>query len=162
MSVPHPEYIDFPGMRTVVVRFRELPMREMPTAMDEAFSTLGQAVQQGLFSPAGPAFSRYESVPDQTATFEIGFPVDEPLSETVTVGDVKIIPSELPACRLATARHRGPYDGLPESWQSFMERLEADGKTPLMPFWEAYETKPGPDVAPETLVTGLAIPVKDK
>lgn len=30
-----------------------------------------------------------------------------------------------------------------------------------MPFWEAYDTEPGPDVDPETLITGLAVPVKD-
>lgn len=161
MSVPHPEYIDFPGMRTVVVRFRDHPMSEMRHAMDQAFGALGQAIHQGLFVPAGPAFSRHESRPTDTATFETGFPVDEPLSEPITVGEVKIIPSELPACDLATTKHVGPYDGLPQSWQSFMEQLDADGKIPLMPLWEAYETQPGPDVDPQTLVTGLAIPVKD-
>lgn len=98
MNVPKPEYIDFPGSRTVVVRFSELPVSRMPEAMDRAYRALGEALQQGAFRPAGLAFSRYESVPGETATFETGFPVEDPLAEAMTVGDVRILPSELPAC----------------------------------------------------------------
>lgn len=161
MNVPKPEYIDFPGSRTVVVRFSELPVSRMPEAMDRAYRALGEAMQQGAFRPAGPAFSRYESVPGETATFETGFPVEDPLAEAMTVGDVRIVPSELPACTLAISQHVGPYEGLGESWRSFVDQVESAGRTTLMPFWEAYDTEPGPDVDPETLITELAVPVKD-
>lgn len=163
MSHNDVEYIEFPGFPTMVVRFREFPMNEMPTAMDRAFSALGKAIGDGAFTPTGPAFSRHEVLPTDTATFEVGFPVDAPLPSDMTVDGVEIVNSELPACAtLATTKHRGPYDGLGASWQAFMEAVDADGKSPRLPFWEAYDTQPGPDVDPETLVTGLAIPVEDK
>ncbi|WP_269928519.1 GyrI-like domain-containing protein [Kocuria massiliensis] len=163
MSRSDVEYIEFPGFPTAVVRFREYPMHDMPAAMDRAFSALGRAIGEGAFTPTGPAFARHEVRPSDTATFEVGFPVDAPLPSNTTINGVEIVNSELPACAtLATTKHHGPYDGLAASWQSFMEAIDADGKSPLLPFWEAYDTEPGPDVDPETLITGLATPVEDK
>ena len=55
----------------------------------------------------------------------------------------------------------GPYELLPEAWGAFIDALRADGHAPEDVCWEAYDTEPGPDVDPETLVTGLAVPVRD-
>lgn len=66
-----------------------------------------------------------------------------------------------PAGRLAVAKHTGPYDLLPEAWGAFLDALCADGHEPEDLCWESYETRPTPDVDPETLVTGLAVRVRD-
>ena len=159
MTLSDPEIIDFPGFPTAAVRYVDHPIDRMPEAMDRAFAALGAAMGRGEVRPTGPAFARYESAPGATASFETGFPVEEPLPGPLTVDGVEIVPSELPATRLATAKHTGAYDGLGAAWQEFLGRLRADGHGPGFPFWEAYDTEPGPDVDPATLVTGLAVPV---
>ena len=153
------EIIDFPGFPTAVVRFADYPMDQMHIAMDSAFGALMSAMQSGDVLPSGPAFSRYESAPGATATFETGFPLDAPLAAPVRIGEIEIVPSELPATRLAIANHRGSYDELGQSWEAFIGEVREQGLTPGYPFWEAYDTQPTPDMDPADLVTGLAVPV---
>lgn len=159
MPLSDPEIIDFPGFPTAVVRFADHPMDQMHVAMDTAFTALKAAMDRGEVQPSGPAFARYESTPGATATFETGFPLDAPLAEPVAVEGAEIVPSELPATRLAIAKHTGSYDGLGQAWQDFLAAVRAQGLTPGLPFWEAYDTEPGPDVDPAELITGLAVPV---
>lgn len=51
--------IDFPGFPTAVVRSGQVSMDELPAFVDRAHPALGQAAEQGSFTPAGPAFSLY-------------------------------------------------------------------------------------------------------
>lgn len=160
--MPHltePSLIDFPGSHTVVIPVNDLPMSNIQNFMDSAFTTLGAAIGEGLFVPAGPAFARYEAPPAQTVTLQLGFPVDSPLAEPSQRDQHSIIPSSLPAGRLAIARHLGSYDGLGASWGQLMEWIQSNNLQPQVPFWEAYDTEPTPDMDPEDLVTGLAVPV---
>lgn len=159
MPISTPEVIDFPGFPTVVVRYRDWPMSDMPAAMDRAFRALGRAIGEGSFQPTGPAFARYEQAPGETADFETGFPVDSPLAENIVVDGVHVITSELPACRLAITKHTGAYDGLGQAWGAFMSAIAEQGLTPGLPFWEAYDTEPTPEMDPAELITGLAVPV---
>ncbi|WP_282852194.1 GyrI-like domain-containing protein [Gulosibacter sediminis] len=153
------DIIDFPGTPTVVVRVTDYPVAEMPQFMDPAFTALGEAIAAGVFVPVGPAFSRHEYVPTETASFEVGFPVTAPLHEPVTFRDYEVVPSELPAGRIAIAKHRGGYHSLGDSWGAFMQWVEQQGLTAGLPFWEAYDTEPTPDMNPDDLITGLAVPV---
>ena len=156
--------IDFPGFPTVVVRGPEQPVADLPAFMDTSFRALGAAMGRGVFAPAGPAFSLCRGILGgglgETADLEVGHPVDVPLAAAVEVDGVRVEPSSLPAARLAVAKHTGPYELLPEAWGAFLDALRADGHEPEDPCWEAYDTEPGPDVDPQTLVTGLAVPVR--
>lgn len=153
------EVIEFPGTPTVVVRVTDYPVTEMPQFMDPAFTALGQAIAAGVFTPIGPAFSRHEYIPTDVASFEVGFPVTSPLHDAVTFGDYEVIPSELPSGRIAVAKHHGGYDALGDSWGEFMQWVEQQGLAAGLPFWEAYDTEPTPEMDPDELVTGLAVPV---
>lgn len=149
------DVIEFDGLPTVVVRHENLPMSQMREFMDSAFGTLGAAIGAGVFQPTGPAFSLYEDMPGETITLEVGFPVAQPLDgehEGVTA-------SSLPACTLAITKYTGPYDGLGEAWGQFLGLIAGAGYAPGFPFWEAYDTEPTPDTDPNTLITGLAVPV---
>ncbi|ACS31732.1 AraC family transcriptional regulator [Micrococcus luteus] len=156
--------IDFPGFPTVVVRGPEQSTADLPGFMDSSFRAIGQAVRQGAFAPAGPAFALYRGILGdglgETVDLEVGHPVDVPLAGPLEVDGVRVEPSSLPTGRLAVAQHTGPYDLLPEAWGAFLDALRADGHEPGDLCWEAYDTEPGPDVDPATLVTGLAVPVR--
>lgn len=158
------QVIDFPGSPTAVVRGEGQPMAEIHSFMDAAFSALGAAIGRGDLRPAGPAFARYEGDVRQDlgelVDLEVGFPVEAPLAGPLAGEGARVEPSSLPACSLAIARHTGPYEGLPQAWPEFIGQVEALGHVPGDLFWEAYETQPGPDVDPTTLVTGLAIPLR--
>ena len=103
-------------------------------------------------------------VPDEAGQLppldlEAGFPLDSALDGSLTIGEVRIDPSELPACQLAVTKHTGPYDSLGEAWEQFTQALVDDRYSLGMPYWEAYDTEPTPDTDPASLVTGLAVPV---
>ena len=165
-DITTPEIIDFPGSPTAVVRAEGLEVAEIAAYMDETFAALTQAIENGDITPAGPAFCRYDTamVPDETGQLppldlEAGFPLASALDAALTIGGVRIDPSQLPACQLAVTKHTGPYDGLGEAWEQFTQALVDDGYSLGMPYWEAYDTEPTPDTDPATLVTGLAVPV---
>lgn len=157
------QVIDFPGFPTAVVRGVDQPTADMHTFMDSAFTALGGAIARGEVTPVGPAFSRYDGDVrhglGDTVDLEVGFPLAAPLAGPVEMDGVRVEPSSLPACRLATAKHTGPYEGLPQAWPAFITQVQELGGEPGDVFWEAYDTEPGPGVDPATLVTGLAVPV---
>ena len=156
--------IDFPGFPTVVVRGPGQSVDGLHHFMDTSFRALGAAMGQGVFAPAGPAFALYRGMTGQglgeSVDLEVGHPVDAPPAAPLDVDGVRVESSSLPAGRLAVAKHTGPYELLPEAWEAFLNALRADGHEPGDLCWEAYDTEPGPDVDPETLVTGLAVPVR--
>ncbi|MFD2758372.1 GyrI-like domain-containing protein [Gulosibacter faecalis] len=160
--MPHlttPEVIDFPGTPTVVVRGIDVPTDDLAAFMDAAFSALGAAIGAGVFTPSGPAFSRYEDAPGATATLEAGFPVAHAIDEPGEHGGQQLAASELPAGRIAIAKHHGAYDALGDSWGELLTWVGEQGLTPGVPFWEAYDTEPTPEMNPDDLVTGLAVPI---
>ena len=156
--------IDFPGFSTVVVRGPGQSVDGLHHFMDTSFRALGAAMGQGVFAPAGPAFALYRGMTGQglgeSVDLEVGYPVDAPPAGRTARPARCRRPGAPPAGRLAVARHTGPYELLPEAWAAFLKALRADGHEPGDLCWEAYDTEPGPDVDPETLVTGLAVPVR--
>lgn len=155
------EVIDFPGMKTVVVRVEGWEMARIHEIFDHAFTALGSEISKGTFTPTGPAFARYDEPPTETVTMEIGFPVMEPLAEDFTTSDLVIKNSSLPECRLAVTKHHGSYDLLAQAWPDFMTAIEEAGLEYGVPSWEAYDTMPTPEMDPADLITGLALPVKE-
>ncbi len=162
------ESFDFPGMTTLVIRAENVPADQLPQFMDSTFQALGQHIGT-LFTPTGPAFSRYDAPFSPSVTLEAGFPIgsledpntpsDEDLADIRTdFGTARV--SQLPARRIAIAKHRGPYDRLGESWTALVQAVQAAGEKPHMPYWEAYDTEPTPDMNPEDLITGLALPLE--
>ena len=143
----------------VVVRVEDWPMARIHEIFDATFTALGQAISQGKFTPTGPAFARYDAPPTDTATMEIGFPVNNGLTEDIAAGDFTISNSSLPQSRIAITKHRGGYDGLPQAWEDFLAEIHKSGMEFGAPSWEAYDTMPTPETDPADLITGLAVPV---
>lgn len=150
------EILDVAEVPTVVVRFTDHPVTEMPAAFDAAFRGIFPVLGAAGITPVGPALSIYRAVPADTATFEVGVPVDRPLATPVTTDSgLRIEGSRLPAARIARTTHTGGYDRLGLAWGAFMQGVATGGGAPDLPFWEVYVTEPTPETDPATLRTDL-------
>lgn len=163
LAPPHTEvtYLTAEATPTVVRAAEGVAPHEMAGIFDETFSALGPGLAEHGITPEGPAFSLHHRTPGATMTFDVGFPVAEVLDGELEAGGITFLSSNLPGGRIATISHLGGYDGLVQAWQSFMEKVAADGHQPQLPFWEVYVTEPGPDVDPSTLRTDLVTLLAD-
>ncbi len=70
---------------------------------------------------------------DDRPSVEVGVEVDGPFTPTGPV-----VASSLPAGEVATAVHRGPYQGLGQAHRAVLAWCEAHGRAPAGPRWEVY------------------------
>ncbi len=158
LAEPHLEMavLDVPEIPTAVSTFTDLPMTDMARAFDATFTALFPPLEAEGIRPAGPAFSRHSRMPTDSVDMQVGIPVDRALPRSVTTDSgITVIPSTLPAGRIAIVSHLGPFDGLGDAWARFMQAVSDAGHTPALPFWEVYVTEPSPDMDPATLRTDL-------
>lgn len=152
------EVIEAPSVPSVVVRAADVPMSGIRELFDSAFTALFPALAERGIQPAGPPYSLYHRMPSDTIDLEIGIPVASPLDgEVVTPSGVVLVPSSLPAGRVARTTHLGSYEGLADAWSAFMGALAERGEAPGLPFWEVYVTEPTPDGDPAALRTDLCM-----
>lgn len=165
-SMPHPydasepftasRVVEAPEIPTAVVKLDDVPMYEMSSLMDGTFSHLADALAEVGIHPIGPAVVLHHRMPVDTADLEVGFPVDSPLTETLTLpSDYEVVGSVLPGGRVAAISHMGAYGGLADTWGAFTEDIGRDGEQMTYPFWEMYVSVPSPDVDPAALRTDL-------
>ncbi len=148
------EILEAEPVPLVVARFPDHPFAEMSAAFDSTFAALFPALAARQITPVGPAVAVYHSIPGDTLTFEVGIPVDGPLTgEVHTEGGVILCNSTLPAGPVARTSYFGGYGGLGEAWSRFITSL--DDVRQAMPYWEVYVTEPTPDADPATLRTDL-------
>lgn len=151
-------YLDAEEFPTVVHLAQDQPMAQMGSAFDATFAELFPFLGAQGLRPIGPAFSLHHRMPTETADFEIGIPVDKPLAEAhETASGVSLIPSTLPAGKVAVLSHIGDYDGLADAWETFLNEIGEAGHRPTLPFWEVYVSEPRPDADPATLRTDLVV-----
>lgn len=94
----------------------------------------------------GPPFARYHAYGADGVDVEIGFPLIAELSDlrplaSVAAGEVGA--GELPAGEAAVAIHRGPYDGLPATYDALHSWLHDQGREDGPGPWESYIDDPG-------------------
>lgn len=128
----------------------------------EAFETvMAYLGSQGVF-PAGPPFTYYlpqsgeGQLPSQLQVWA-GFPVPRPIS-----GDDRVVARKLPAGKVATLVHEGPYEALPTSYQTLIEGAAALGAPVDMHagMWEVYLNDPD-EVSPNQSQAAIFWPVVD-
>lgn len=160
--VTEPTIIDAPEWQTIVARTDDASMSRIRELMDSGFAAVGHALSQEGLRPAGAAFARYSSDPShEPFVLELGYPLAEALDEPVHIDDTVVIPSSLPAGRVATVSHVGAYERLGESWSALHTWVEQQGHARESAFWEVYVTEPTPDADPESMRTDLFLPLRD-
>ena len=124
---------------------------------DEMKSVMGPAMREVLAAlaaqglrPGGPMFAHHLRVPGERFDFEVGVPVAGPL-----LPKGRVMPSRLPAGRIARTVYRGPYAGLGAAWSQFMTWLEEQGLKPGPTFWESYQAGPESGTDPSQWRTEL-------
>ncbi len=131
------------AQQTAVIRFT-IPREEIQKVMGPAFQEVMDAVAAQGLAPAGPFFSHHFRMDAKVFDFEVGVPVH---ARITAAG--RVLASQLPATRVATAVYRGPYEGLGPAWGEFTDWITAQGLQPADNLWEVYAAGPetGPDSA---------------
>jgi len=138
-----------------VVRFTA-GVPEMGEKMGTAFGQVMQYLTQAGVQIAGPAIGYYEQLGNERFDVRSGFIVAAPIE-----GNGTVQPFELPAGKVATTVHVGPYETLPEAYAALAEQSKALGEEIEMgaPMWEEYLT--GPETPPGQTQTVIYWPVKE-
>ena len=110
----------------------------MGLAIAEVMSTMAA---QGI-TPDGPCFSYHLKRPSDIFDFEVGFPVNRPIT---SAGRVKM--SKLPAARIVRTTYHGGYEGLGAAWGEFCAWVDANGFSAQDSLWECYIS--GPESSPD-------------
>ena len=134
-----------------------IPREECPAVMGAAIQELlGVLKAQGII-PIGALFSHHLKPPSAIFDFEIGIPVNQP----VTAAN-RVKPSTLPACQIAQTVYHGSYEGLGEAWGEFKAWIEAKEYPQRDDLWESYLA--GPETSPDsnTWRTALYQPLRDE
>jgi len=111
-----------------------------------------QAVQRQGLSPTGPMFSHHFRMEPGIFDFEVGVPVAQ-----APIPEGRVIPSQLPATKVARTVYTGSYEHLGAAWEQFDSWIFSNGHSPLPELWERYLSGPG---APEPS-TELVHPLRD-
>ena len=136
-----PEIVQTEAQPAAVIHLT-IPREEIRNVMGPGIGELMAAIAAQGIAPAGPIFSHHFRMDPKTFDFEIGVPVQKPVSAT---GRVK--PGQLPAAKVARTVCHGPYEGLGPAWGEFGAWIAAQGLKPAENLWECYLAGPesGPD-----------------
>lgn len=140
---------------TAVIRLT-VPREQIGDVMGPGISEVLAAVAAHGMAPAGPWFSRHFQAEDEMSDFEIGVPVEAPVT---ALGRVR--PGSLPGGRVARTIHRGGYESLVETWDALDAWIAASGHVPEQNLWERYLVGPESSLDPAAWCTELNQPLAD-
>ena len=145
----HVEAKPIVGIRTTTT------MEKITEVMGPLFGEVHGHMQQSGREPAGMPFTIYHAMDGNTLDLECGMPVASPMD-----GAGRVKAGELPAGKVATVTHMGPYDELPQAWAALMEWMGAQGLQPAGAPWEVYVTDPGAEPDQSKWRTDIFFPVR--
>ncbi|GIF19997.1 AraC family transcriptional regulator [Actinoplanes tereljensis] len=147
---------DLPTIHALVMR-RRVTRDEIAAALGECLPAVFDYAQRNGLAIAGPPFARYPEVGMGSLVIEGGITIAEPPSTPLDDGIEALV---IPAGRAAVTIHRGPYDGLPESYQQVEKWMRDQGLSAAGAPWETYLTDPGDHPDPATWETEIVQPVR--
>ena len=136
-----PQIIQTSSLLTAYVHL-DIPRSEIQDVMGPGIAEVMEALSAQGIAPAGPWFTHHLKMDPERFDFEICVPVTEPVTP---VGRVRA--GELPARKVARTVYQGPYEGLGDAWEAFMDWIEGQGLNPATDLWECYVA--GPESAPD-------------
>jgi effector-binding domain-containing protein len=148
-----PQIVRTDAQLTAIIPFT-IPREEMRNVMGPGLKELMATIAAQGITPAGPWFDHHLKMDPDIFDFEISVPVRAPV---VAAGRVR--PSQLPAATVARTVYVGPYEGLGDAWDEFVDWIIAEGHTPAPNLWQCYLTAPESNSDPSTWQTELNRPL---
>lgn len=145
---------DLTEQTTAVVR-ATVRTDELRPFFDGVFGKVVAAVQGAGAHVTGPPFAMYHGMPTETIDVEAGFPIAGSFADAEGV-----TASVLPGGPAVQATHRGPYEGLAETYREMTEWMRGEGLTPGESMWEVYTTDPSAEPDPSTWRTEVYWPTR--
>src|SRR5690606_25358784 len=138
-----PQIVQTEAQATAVIRFT-IPREEIRAVMGPAFHELMETLAAQQVEPAGPFFSHHFRMDPDVFDFEVGVPVEAPITPAG-----RVVSSTLPAATVARTVYHGDYEGLVSAWGAFDAWVAEAGHTSASDLWECYVAGPesGPDPA---------------
>ncbi len=137
------------GIRTTVA------MNEIGKVMGPLFGAVHGHIRQNGQQAAGAPLAIYYSPPGDSVDLECAIPVASPMA-----GAGRVRAGELPAAKVATVTHVGPYDTLSQTWAALTEWMNSQGLAAAGAPWESYVTDPGAEPDRSKWRTDIFFPVR--
>jgi effector-binding domain-containing protein len=148
-----PQIVRARAEATAVVRI-EVPRAEIQRVMEPAIVEVLEVLRAQGVRPAGPLISYHRSMDPAVFDFEVGFPVSMTVRPTG-----RVVPSSLPAAKVARTVYRGGYEGLGAAWGELASWMKAEGHEAGPNLWERYLAGPESGSDPSGWRTELNRPV---
>lgn len=142
-----------PTQPTLSIRTRT-SVQELPQVLGQAYGAIAQYLDGLGEHPAGPPFAAYYNMDMQNLEIEIGFPVSKKIA-----GKDKIQAGEIPAGKMATCVHIGPYSDIAPAYTALSEWIEANGYGATGVAYEMYLNDPS-QTPPQELMTQIVFPLQ--
>ena len=142
-----------PHQPTLSIRTRT-SVQELPQVLGQAYGAIAQYLGGLGEQPAGPPFTAYYNMDMQNLEVEIGFPVSKKIA-----GKDNIQACEMPAGKIATCVHIGPYSDIAPAYAALSEWIKANGYEATGVAYEMYLNDPS-QTPPEELMTQIVFPLQ--
>jgi len=112
---------------------------------------------------SAPPFAIYYDDPDQVPVDEQRAEVCLPIAERVK-GDAEVDIKTIPAAKMACAKHEGPYEGIPDTYEDIFTWMEQEGHSfeEDMGTREVFLKQHGEVESEEDLLTEVQVPIEAK
>jgi effector-binding domain-containing protein len=131
-----------------------IPRPEIGSVMGPGITEVMTVVASQGIAPAGPWYSHHLKMDPEIFDFEIGLPVNEPVTASG-----RVTQGELPGARVVRTVYQGPYEGLGAAWGEFDAWIREQGLTPVGDLWERYLVGPESGSDPSMYRTELNRPI---
>jgi effector-binding domain-containing protein len=148
-----PWVIQVPEQHVAMIRLVVTP-EEMQTVMGPGIEEIFRVVSAQGLTPSGPWFNHHFAAPSSVFDFGICVPTPTPI-----VAEGRVVPNVRPASQVVRTNYHGPYEGLGNAWQQFMELIAADNLQCTDDFWECYTRGPESESDSQSFVTELNRPL---
>jgi effector-binding domain-containing protein len=148
-----PHFIQTNEQPAAVIRIT-VSRAEISHVMGPAIAEVMDAIAAQGAELVGPCFTYHMERPSDLFDFEVGFPVNGPITP---VGRVKT--GKLPAAKIVRTTYSGGYEGLASAWGEFCAWIETEGLNPQDSLWECYLSGPESNPDPATWRTELNRPL---
>ena len=129
---------------------------EISNVMGPAIAEIMSTITAQGATITRPCFSYHQKRPTDIFDFEVGFPVNQPIT-----ADGRVKMSKLPAVKVIRTIYQGGYERLGAAWSELCKWIEAKELNMQESLWECYLTDPESSTDPAKWRTELNRPLRE-